>query len=99
MKNGLKFTLSFLSLLSASSVQPGNLSYYAEFDTAEWEVDGNVFECSMSHNIPHFGEAVFYREAGETMIFYLQALGQRHGRRPRVADLDAAILAPWLAGA
>lgn len=74
MKNGLKFTLSFLSLLSASSVQPGNLSYYAEFDTAEWEVDGNVFECSMSHSIPHFGEAVFYREAGEAMTFYLQAL-------------------------
>jgi len=74
MKNGLKFTLSFLSLLSASSVQPGNLSYYAEFDTAEWEVDGNVFECSMSHNIPHYGQAVFYREAGETMTFYLQAM-------------------------
>ena len=74
MKNGLKFTLSFLSLLSASSVQPGNLSYYAEFDTAQWDVEGNVFECSMSHEIPHFGQAVFYREAGESMIFYLQAL-------------------------
>jgi len=35
MKNGLKFTLSFLSLLSASSVQPGSFSYCAEFDTAQ----------------------------------------------------------------
>jgi len=28
----------------------------------------------MSHDIPHFGEAVFHREAGETMVFYLQAI-------------------------
>lgn len=74
MKNSLKFTLSLLSLLSAPSVQPGNLAYYADFDTSQWTVDASVFGCTMSQTIPHFGEAVFYRQAGEQLLFHLEAL-------------------------
>jgi outer membrane protein OmpA-like peptidoglycan-associated protein len=74
MKNGLKFTLSLTSLLTASTVQPGNLTYYADFDHSVWEVESSVFECRMSQKIPHFGAAVFSRGAGESMIFSLQAL-------------------------
>jgi hypothetical protein len=74
MKNSLKFTLSLLSLLSAPSVQPGNLAYYADFDTSQWNVNASVFACTMSQSIPRFGEAVFYRQAGEPLLFHLEAL-------------------------
>lgn len=73
MKNSLKFTLSLLSLLSAPSVQPGNLAYYADFDTSQWNVNASVFACTMSQSIPHFGEAVFTRQAGEPLLFHLEA--------------------------
>jgi len=74
MKNSLKFTLSLVSLLSAPSVQPGNLAYYADFDSSQWNVNASVFACTMSQSIPRFGEAVFYRQAGEPLLFHLEAL-------------------------
>lgn len=74
MKNRLKFTLSLLSLLTAPSVQPGNLAYYADFDTSQWNVNTSVFACTMSQSIPRFGAAVFYRQAGEPLLFHLEAL-------------------------
>ncbi len=74
MKNSLKFTLSLVSLLTAPSVQPGNLAYYADFDTSQWNVNASVFACTMSQTIPRFGEAVFYRQAGEALLFHLEAL-------------------------
>lgn len=74
MKNSLKFTLSLLSLLSAPSVQPGNLAYYADFDTSQWSVNTSVFACTMRQSIPRFGEAVFLRQAGEPLLFHLEAL-------------------------
>lgn len=74
MKNSLKFTLSLLSLLSAPSVQPGNLAFYADFDTSAWRVSASVFACTMSQAIPYFGAAVFYRQAGEPLLFHLEAL-------------------------
>lgn len=74
MKNSLKFTLSLVSLLSAPSVQPGNLAYYADFDTSQWNVSASVFACTISQSIPRFGEAVFYRQAGEPILFHLEAL-------------------------
>lgn len=74
MKNSLKFTLSLMSLLSAPSVQPGNLAYYADFDTSQWTVNSSVFGCTLSQSIPNFGEAVFYRQSGEPLLFHLEAL-------------------------
>ncbi|MDP1930705.1 MAG: OmpA family protein [Gammaproteobacteria bacterium] len=62
------------SLLTVPLVQAGGPSYYADFETSRWEVSGSVFECSLSQHIPYYGEAVFYRQAGEPLFFYLQAL-------------------------
>lgn len=82
MKNSLKFTLSLMSMLSATSVQPGNLVYHADFDTSRWNVEGSVFGCTLTHIIPGFGEAIFYRQAGEPMLFSLHSLdsGMAEGR-------------------
>lgn len=73
MKNSLKFTLSLASLLCAPTVQPGSLVYYAEFDTSQWRVDSSVFACAMTQSIPNFGNAVFFREAGEPLLFYIDS--------------------------
>ncbi len=74
MKNSLKFTLSLVSLLSAPTVQPGSLAYNADFDTSQWRIDSSVFACAMTQTIPNFGSAVFFREAGEPLLFYIDSL-------------------------
>lgn len=61
-----------MSLLTVPVVQAGSVNYKADFDTSRWEVSGSVFECSLTQNIPRYGEAVFYRRAGESLVFYLQ---------------------------
>ena len=74
MKNRLKFTLSFLSLLPVPWACAEGPVYAAGFGSAQWLVEGSVFECSITQKIPNYGEAVFYRQAGEAVIFYLQAI-------------------------
>lgn len=73
MKNVLKFTLSCVSLLLASTVSASGPSYYADFDRSQWQVKGSIFECVLSQQIPLYGEAVFYRQAGMPVLFSLNA--------------------------
>ncbi len=74
MKNRLKFTLSLLSLLPVPWAYAEGPVYAAGFGSAKWLVEGSVFECSITQKIPNYGEAVFYRQAGEAVIFYLRAV-------------------------
>ena len=74
MKNSLKFTLSLMSLLSVPWAHAEGPVYVAGFGSAKWLVEGSAFECTFSHKIPSYGEAVFYRQAGEAVIFYLNAI-------------------------
>lgn len=39
---------------------------------SEWRVDGSIFECRMTHDIPYYGAAEFYKEAGEPALFNLK---------------------------
>ncbi|MDX1490409.1 MAG: OmpA family protein [Pseudohongiellaceae bacterium] len=71
MKNVVKFTLYWASLLSASMVSASGPSYYADLQRSEWEVTGSIFECRLSQEIPLYGEAVFYRQAGMPVLFTL----------------------------
>jgi outer membrane protein OmpA-like peptidoglycan-associated protein len=48
-------------------------SYYADIDTAIWQVESSIFECRLLQQIPELGQAVFYHQAGEPLSFYLQA--------------------------
>ena len=74
MKNSLKFTLSLMSLLFVPWAHAEGPVYAGGFGSAKWLVEGSVFECSISQKIPKYGEAVFYRQAGEAVIFYLNAI-------------------------
>jgi outer membrane protein OmpA-like peptidoglycan-associated protein len=71
MKNVFKFTLSCVSLLLASMVSASGPSYYADLERSQWQVTGSIFECSLSQEIPLYGEAVFYRQAGMPVLFSL----------------------------
>lgn len=45
--------------------------FEAGLDNAKWESEGSMFECRMSQMLPQYGQAVFYRRAGEKQQFFL----------------------------
>jgi len=49
--------------------------YTADLTNSEWKVSAGPFACSLSHNIPIFGKAVFARKAGGAETFYLESQG------------------------
>ena len=69
----LKALLVSQFLLSAAHA----VTFEPTFDEAEWQADGSVFECKLSHDIPYYGAAVFYRRAGEMQEFYLDSATSR----------------------
>jgi outer membrane protein OmpA-like peptidoglycan-associated protein len=78
MKTRRKCTLSFFLTLGMLPVTgayaSGSVSsYYADIDTAIWQVESSIFECRLLQQIPELGQAVFYHQAGEPLSFYLQA--------------------------
>jgi outer membrane protein OmpA-like peptidoglycan-associated protein len=78
MKTRRKCTLSFFLTLGMLANTGANASgsvssYYADIDTAIWQVESSIFECRLLQQIPELGLAVFYHEAGESLSFYLQA--------------------------
>jgi len=50
--------------------------YGADMVSSEWKVSANPFACSLTHNIPVFGKAVFSRKAGGADLFYLESAGK-----------------------
>src|SRR5690606_40028283 len=70
--NRLRFSL-VLSLGLACSPVAKAVSYGVGIENSHWYLSGSIFECSITHEIPGFGRAVFYHEAGEALTFYLDA--------------------------
>jgi outer membrane protein OmpA-like peptidoglycan-associated protein len=50
--------------------------YSADLTNSEWKVVANPFACSLSHNVPVFGKAVFSRKAGSSETFYMESSGK-----------------------
>lgn len=67
---------------SVMPLQAENRHYPAELVGASWHILPSVFECKLSQSIPDFGEAVFYHQAGEPLIFKLQATNTVMGEGP-----------------
>jgi sodium-type flagellar protein MotY len=59
-----------LALSNHSSV--GRRTFAAEKIHATWKVTSNPFVCSLSHEIPDFGRAVFINKARASAQFYLE---------------------------
>ncbi len=50
--------------------------YSADLTNSEWKISATPFACSLTHNIPVFGKAVFSRKAGGAEAFYLESQGK-----------------------
>jgi outer membrane protein OmpA-like peptidoglycan-associated protein len=48
------------------------LTFQAPVEETEWRLTPSIFECVFSQPIPNYGEAVFYHEAGEDLMFHLK---------------------------
>lgn len=63
--------LSFVLLLVLAG-QGQALTYSAGISNSQWYLSSSIFTCQLSHDIPNFGKAVFEREAGGSLHFYLE---------------------------
>lgn len=75
--NRITLWLGFFAALLATHIYAekagGVREYQASMHEADWAVQMSVFECSISQQIPLFGEARFYHQAGETLQFELDS--------------------------
>ncbi|WP_323752325.1 flagellar protein MotY [Marinobacter sp.] len=63
---GVLLVWTFASPAAASS-------YGAGIENSRWYLSESVFECSLVHEVPGFGRAVFSHRAGEDLAFYLES--------------------------
>ena len=66
-------TLLGTALATFLSQQAVAGSYGAGIENSQWYLSDSVFECSLVHDIPGYGRAVFYHRAGEPLSFYLES--------------------------
>ena len=69
--------LALLSVCTLASQGAYAFSYTNGIEESSWRFDGSVFECSLTHNVPFYGEAVFKTRAGEAAKFTLVPLAER----------------------
>ncbi|SFJ14026.1 OmpA family protein [Marinobacter persicus] len=48
-------------------------SYGAGIENSQWYLSESIFECSLVHDVPGYGRAVFRHRAGEQLSFYLES--------------------------
>jgi outer membrane protein OmpA-like peptidoglycan-associated protein len=58
--------------LSAFTQSLMALTFQAQVEETEWRLTPSIFGCVFAQPIPNYGEAVFYHEAGEDLIFHLK---------------------------
>jgi len=59
-----KYFLPVVLLLSTCQVNAGMRQYAANLDNSQWQLSNQSrLECTLSHNIPNYGEAKFYSKA------------------------------------
>lgn len=61
----------FVGALLAATTQAS--VYTNAINDGSWQAQSSVFECSLAHEVPLFGRAVFRTRAGETSNFYLRS--------------------------
>jgi outer membrane protein OmpA-like peptidoglycan-associated protein len=72
MKQGVIGLLISILLTAICTQGTMALTFKAEVEETEWRLTPSIFECVFSQPIPNYGEAVFYHEAGEDLMFHLK---------------------------
>lgn len=86
----------FVSLLLTGVSSPlcagPSLLYAGGPENTRWDISGSVFGCRFEQAIPGYGKAVFYQQAGEPVLFRLEA--DRNMMAASNAQVSIAA-APW----
>lgn len=65
---------AFLTLVLLASASGASAGYYgAGIENSRWTLSESAFDCTLSHEVPGYGRAVFAHRAGERLQFYLEA--------------------------
>jgi outer membrane protein OmpA-like peptidoglycan-associated protein len=76
-------TVGYLCACSVSAAESKRMGvkepvvYANGINTSSWRSRVSVFECTLVHSVPFYGDAVFRTRAGEASGFYLKALSSR----------------------
>ena len=65
----------------------GAVDYEADMGDSQWSVEASIFECQLIHDVPFYGDAVFYQQAGDSQKFQMKA------HTPRLQTGQAALQA------
>ncbi len=93
-----KRTQNLLATLALGILLPGPgqaASYGAGISNSQWYLAESVFECSLVHDVPGYGRAVFRHRAGEDLSFFLES--ESHLMRPGRGSLFVEA-PPWRPG-
>lgn len=70
-------------------------TYGAGIENSQWYHSGSMFACTLTHEVPGYGRAVFKRRAGEDLTFYLET----QTRLMKTGQGDLVVEAPsWRPG-
>lgn len=80
-----------LALVALMPLMSQAASYGAGIENSQWYLAESVFECALVHQVPGYGRAVFRREAGENLTFFLESESplMRPGRGDLVVEAPA----------
>ena len=48
-------------------------TFGAGIENSQWYLSESVFECTLVHQVPGYGRAVFRHKAGESLSFFLES--------------------------
>jgi outer membrane protein OmpA-like peptidoglycan-associated protein len=70
------------------------LTFQASVEETEWRLLPSIFECEFAQPIPNYGEAVFYHEAGEDLMFHLKTKKNLMSKGEAALHLEPPIWGP-----
>jgi len=83
---------ALIMLFWAASASP--LTFQASVEDTEWRLSPSIFECEFVQPIPNYGEAVFYHEAGEDLLFHLKTKKNLMGKGDAALHLKPPVWGP-----
>jgi len=77
-------------LVTCSSVAEETVRFGASLHESQWGATGSRMQCTLLHEIPHYGKALFTQNAGEGITFSLRSKAQL----PKVDEVQLVSVAP-----
>ena len=69
--------IAAIAVLVMAHPSAAEMAYSNAINSSSWQLDGSVTSCSLEHNVPYYGQAVFRTRAGEASAFYLRGSAAR----------------------